>query len=179
MAGLDTSGIEALSQGITLVGQREEVTMADLQRIHTESGLQRVGISMTQFLNVLEDGGCTIDYGAGKLTCPPGGPRNPFATGGATTEVHLSMEDNAMDAELQAICEALGPACVGQESEKPICTPEQYEALERCITKVKEKQPAYCEKEWRKKPEDMREGCYNPWRVCYESVGCRPGRKGE
>jgi hypothetical protein len=57
----------------------------------------------------------------------------------------------------------------------PICSPSEAKALERCITRVKAKQPKYCEKEWHKPPEKMREGCYNPWAVCRASVGCRLG----
>jgi hypothetical protein len=57
----------------------------------------------------------------------------------------------------------------------PICSPSEAKALERCITKVKAKQPKYCEKEWHKPPEEMRKGCYNPWAVCRASVGCRLG----
>jgi hypothetical protein len=57
----------------------------------------------------------------------------------------------------------------------PICSPSEAEALERCIIKVKAKQPKYCEKEWHKPPEEMRKGCYNPWATCRASVGCRLG----
>jgi DNA adenine methylase len=62
-----------------------------------------------------------------------------------------------------------------KENVLPICSPSEAEALERCIAKVKAKQPKHCEKEWHKPPEEMREGCYNPYSVCRASVGCRLG----
>jgi DNA adenine methylase len=62
-----------------------------------------------------------------------------------------------------------------QKNPLPICSPSEAKALERCIAKVKAKQPKYCEKEWHKSPEEMREGCYNPYSVCRASVGCRLG----
>jgi hypothetical protein len=62
-----------------------------------------------------------------------------------------------------------------QENPLPICSPSEAKALERCIIKVKAKQPKYCEKEWHKPPEEMREGCYNPFAICRASVGCRLG----
>jgi hypothetical protein len=64
----------------------------------------------------------------------------------------------------------------GDETDRlPICSPSEAKALERCITRVKAKQPKYCEKEWHKPPEEMREGCYNPFAICRASVGCRLG----
>jgi len=44
--------------------------------------------------------------------------------------------------------------------------------FERCVLKVKEKQPKSCEKsKWKNK------GCYNPWAICNKSVG-KPRRVG-
>lgn len=38
--------------------------------------------------------------------------------------------------------------------------------FEKCVLKVKEKQPKSCEKsKWKEK------GCYNPWAICNKSVG--------
>jgi hypothetical protein len=73
--------------------------------------------------------------------------------------------------ELRRVCFARGD----KTDRLPICSPSEAKALERCITKVKAKQPKYCEKEWHKPPEEMRKGCYNPWAICRASVGCRLG----
>ena len=63
-----------------------------------------------------------------------------------------------------------------ESEEKPVCTSKELKTLERCIQQVKDKQPKRCKKEWQKPVKEMAKGCYNPWAVCTEAVGCRVGR---